>query len=144
MNKFWIGVGLLVAIAITLLAFQTDINLDLGADQQELIVRDLETECIQDHNSVSSISLNGQKIIFEGNYRENGTTADLDYNYRRSGDQITLNIISEPSGTPSDYWNDCQVSINYVADTQRLEPGTYTVTVQHNGEEAEKQVISIE
>ena len=144
MNKFWIGVVLLVAIALTLIAFQSDIDLDLDSDKQELVVRDLETECQKDHSSQSSISLRGQKLFFEGNYRENGTTARLDYSYSQSRDEVKLNIISEGTGVPSDFWDDCLVSINYEANTQNLEPGVYTVSLQHNGEEVERQSIEIE
>lgn len=144
MNKFWIGVSLLVAIAITLITFQSSIDLNLDSDKQELVVRDLETECQKDHSSESEISLRGQKLYFEGNYRENGTTARLDYSYSRSGDEIVLNIISEGSGTPSDYLNDCKVSINYEMNTQSIEPEVYMVSLQHNGEEVERQSIEIE
>lgn len=144
MNKFWFGASILVIIALALIGFQNGINLGLEDDRDQITVRDLETECENDQNSESLVSLQGRQIFFNGNFRENGTTAKLDYGYTQSEDEIVFNILSEGVGAPSDFVNDCRVSVNYEANTQRLEKGIYTVIVQHNGEEAERQIIDVE
>ena len=99
MNKFWTGVGVLLAVAV---------------------------------------------IAFQGDFPIETTEADLDYRYKQTNDQVTLNIISTDSTETNNFVNDCLKSVVYKAHTKPLQPGDYHVKVQHNDKTVVEQIIEVE
>jgi len=136
MTKFWGAV--LVVFLIGLAATFSTAN-----DTTKLEVNDLETECRYDRNEDTSIRLNqDNSLSFKGHFPVNSIESNLDYRYS-SGDDIVLNVRSQNQPVPQNFWNNCLASAVYDFDTQQLEPGSYPVTVKHNGERIEKVVIRV-
>jgi len=136
MSKFW---GFVLTIIIIGILAVTVLD-----DQNEITFTELETECREDRQTNHQISLTEDNTVkFEGNFELNSTKADLDYNYRRSGDRIILNIISRDSEQPEDFQRECLASGVYEAETITYQ-GQYTVVTQINGETIERRVINFQ
>lgn len=143
MNRFWGGVGVLVALAVLLLVFESSTGVDFGGEDP-ITVFDLETECRANSNQ-SSVSLDDRRINFEGSYAVGSTKADLGYRYRESGNSLRLEIFSESRISEDEtFMDDCLGQVRYRMRTPRIDTGTYEVRVFHNGEMARTTVISIE
>lgn len=134
MSKFWAACGLLlvVGIGLTFLPSGDGINFT-----------DLETECQYDRGSNSDIDLNHRRMSFSGYYPVESPEANLNYDYSISGDEITLNIRSSDTAPLTDFYNTCNAVAVYDAETDRLESGSYMVTVNHDGERADRKVIRV-
>lgn len=134
MSKFWAGVGLLLVtgLAITLIPSGDGINFT-----------DLETECRYDRDSVTDIGLEHSRMSFSGHFPVESPEEDLTYRYSVSGDEINLNIRSSEAAPLTDFYDTCKAVAVYDAETERLEPGTYMVTVKHDGERADRKVITV-
>lgn len=135
MAKFWGGVVLVFVLALALLAVE--------GSHGNIDVKDLETECRYDRGEQVNIQLKDRQLHFDGHFPVNNPDASMSYRYRESGDRIVLNVKSSRVRPPQIFKDDCLGSGVYRAHTGELEPGKYTVIVEHNGEEAEKQIIEV-
>jgi hypothetical protein len=136
MSRFWIGVSAVFLIGLAVIFSAT-------GHQPDVTINDLETECRGDRAEETSISLaQDNSLSFEGYFPVENTNSDLNYRYS-SGEDIVLNIRSQNLPSPADFWNNCLASAVYDIDSPALEPGTYSVTVQHNGERVEKRIIRV-
>lgn len=137
MNKFWpvVTIAFLIGIAAAFLTFN-------GSNAATAI--DLETECRYDRGEDVYFGLSGQnKLLISGNYPVENTDVDMNYEYSRTDDQITLNIKNSELPRPDSFVDACLGSAVYEIKTPGLEPGFYTVTVQHNGEPVETRVLKL-
>lgn len=136
MTRFWGAAGLLAVIGFAAIV--------LGAGQSNTVtVYDLETECRYDRTTETNINLNEDNSLqFEGHFPVENSNTNLEYSYSGGGN-IVLNIRSEDTAAPTSFWNDCLASAVYDVRTSQLNPGTYSVEVQSNGERLEKRIIRI-
>ena len=123
---------LLTGLAITLIPSGDGINFT-----------DLETECRYDRGSTADIDLEHSRMSFSGYFPVESPEEDLTYRYSVSGDEINLNIRSSDAAPLTQFYNTCKAVAVYDAETERLDPGTYMVTVKHDGERAERKVINV-
>ncbi|MFB6208497.1 MAG: hypothetical protein ABEJ69_04040 [Candidatus Nanohaloarchaea archaeon] len=135
MAKFWGGVVLVFVLALALLAVE--------GSQATIDVTDLETECRYDRGEQVNIQLQDRQLYFEGYFPVNNPDASMSYGYSKSGERVVLNVKSSRVRPPQVFRNDCLGSAVYKAHTGSLEPGEYTVIVEHNGREAKKQMIEV-
>lgn len=136
MTRFWGAAGLLAILGFAAIV--------LGAGQSNTVkVYDLETECRYDRTTETNINLQRDNSLkFEGHFPVENANNNLDYSYS-GGNNIVLNIRSQDSPAPVSFWNDCLASAVYHVETPQLNPGTYSVEVQSNGERLEKRIIRI-
>lgn len=136
MTRFWGVAGLLAIIGFAAIM--------LGAGQSNTVtVYDLETECRYDRATETNINLNEDNSLkFEGHFPVENSNTNLDYSYS-GGKSIVLNVKSQDSSAPASFWNDCLASAVYHVETSQLDPGTYSVELQSNGERLEKRIIRI-
>lgn len=137
MSNFWGVVGTLFAVGIAMILIGNQ------ATSSGINFTDLETECRYNQQEVTDVSVNleNDRLSFEGQFPTNNTRSDLSYDYRVSGDEITLNIVPEKRERPSSYVNTCLGIVNYRAQTDSIEDGRYRVEIQHDGERVEEKVI---
>jgi len=135
MSRFWPVVTIVFLVALVLLA--------LHFDQGSLNIHDLETECRFDSGQSSNIGLSDAgAVTFNGAFFVDNPDSELDYGYTRNGGQITLNVRASNTPLPDSYVDNCKGIARYSASTEPLPPGSYTVTLQHNGKTVKEQVIS--
>jgi hypothetical protein len=136
MIRFWGAAGLLLVLGIAAIL--------LGTGQSNAVmVYDLETECRYDRGEETYISLNeDNSLTFKGHYPLNNINTDLDYSYSGGGN-IVLNLRSQQSSVPVNFWDDCLASGVYHIQTPQLEPGTYPVEIKSDGERLEKRIIRV-
>lgn len=146
MSKFWGAVGVIFILAVALLLLE-GFSLNGGQDRpgsSDINFRDLETECRLQPAEETSITLNDDNSLgFEGHFARDATTADLDHSYRTRNNELTLNVKSDGQKENTTFEDNCLVSVKYIASTGPLQPGVYTVKVQHDGEQVERQVIEV-
>lgn len=136
MSKFWTVVTILLITGIVLLA----------VDRQQtdgIEFTDLETECRYDTASNTDVGLEHNRITFSGYFQTDSPEANLDYRYSVSDSNIELDITTRDSILPESFYDTCLASVVYDAETQRLEPGEYTVNVYHDGVKQDKSVIRV-
>lgn len=138
MTKFWTVVTAIIVVGLATLAVASN------SSQDQLDVRDLETECRYDRGEQTNIELTpDNRLKFNGQFPVENTNAELKYDYSRSGDRIVLNIESEQMETPESFVNSCLGAAVYSAETPQLEEGSYEVTVRHDGEKVERQRLRV-
>lgn len=136
MTKFWAVVTVLIAVGLGLLLVQ---------ESNPVNFTDLETECRYDRGTVSQIGLEHDRLSFSGHFPVENPEADLGYSFSRSDDHVTLNIRKSGDRPLTSFWNDCKAVAVYEGEMRdQLESGSYTVTVKHAGEEADKRIIRID
>lgn len=128
MNKFWIGAGTLLVLA---LLFITASMAGSGVE-----FRDLETECQYDRGEVSKVSLEDDQLHFDGHYPVQDTQATVDYKFSRSSNSVKLDIVTKEGEEFEDLTDRCRGVAVYDAHTSELDTGSYKVEVLHNGERA--------
>jgi hypothetical protein len=136
MTKFWAVVTIIIAVGLGLL---------LAQESNPVNFTDLETECQYDRGVDSNIHLENNRLRFYGHFPVENPEADLSYDFSQSSDHVTLNIQKSGDTPLTSFWNDCKaVAVYDGVMREKLEPGSYTVTVRHAGEEADKRIIRIE
>lgn len=135
MSKFWTIVTVLFLIGIV-------VNLT-AEDEQTINFTDLETECRYDRTADSKVNLNNRKLQFSGQFPVENPSTQLSHTYQESEGRITLNIEASNQFILQDFFDNCRALAIYDGSTDRIEPGTYLVTVNHDGREAHKSVIEI-
>jgi len=138
MNNFWGGVVLLIAVTVVLLAVG-----DREKPQSSINFTDLETECRAAGETANYRLAADNSIEFSGRFNEINTLAQLDYEYSKTDDRITLNVQSEADPITEGYEGNCLASVVYKAETPPIEEGRYVIDIQHNGETAKKQIIRV-
>lgn len=142
MSKFGSGVlVLLITAFVFLYTFPGHVPFQ---DDGEIRFTDFETECRLDGRE-ADVNLRGKTIRFSGHFPTEHLTAERDYTYRQTSDSITLDILADDteSAEDRDFLDDCLASVVYDARTNQLEPGDYHVTLRHNGETVESQIIEV-
>ncbi|PSG99418.1 MAG: hypothetical protein BRC29_04850 [Nanohaloarchaea archaeon SW_7_43_1] len=136
MTKFWAVVTVIVAAGFGLLLVRAS---------NPVHFTDLETECQYERGTVSNMDVRHNKFYFSGHFPVQNPDTDLSYSYSQSDDEVTLNIQKSDDSPISDFYNTCNAVAVYDGFTnERLEPGLYTVTVKHAGEETDKRKIRID
>ncbi len=134
MSKFWISAGAIVAIGL--------IAIIGTVTAQEVFFTDLETECRFDRDESVDVTVSDDnELQFNGYFPVQSTSADVRYDYDRSGDRIVLNVYADNDQEPESFRDTCYASGVYEASSIEYE-GRYTVVVQHNGEEVDRRVIN--
>lgn len=136
MNKFWVIITGFVLFGIVA-AFAA------GNNNSDLTIYDIETECREDREERTTITLKDDNSLgFEGYFPVENTKSNIDINYKE-GQSIVLNVKSQSLPAPDFLWNNCLASGVYDLQTEPLNEGRYSVEVKHNGERAEKRIISV-
>lgn len=135
MSKFWTIATLLLLTGITLLFYP--------GQSQGINFTDLETECRYDRQAANEIDLNHRRMSFQGQFPVNNPDADMSYSYSKTSNSVTLNVQSSPMPDLTSFYNNCKAVGVYDAETERLEPGRYMVTLEHNGREVNKRIIEV-
>jgi len=137
MEYVWGGLTAFVLVLVLLVA-------GVSGQSQGIELKDLETECKYDRTEETHISLtNDDTLVFEGMFNVESPDSDLNYDYK-SGNQIVLNLQTNENPPTPTFVDDCRGIGVYHFETSQLEPSTYGVEVQVNGERKEKQIITVE
>lgn len=137
MEYIWTG---LTALILVLALLATGVT----GQSQGIELKDLETECKYDRTEETHISLtDDDRLVFEGMFNVESPDSDLTYDYK-SGNQVVLNLKSKENPPTPTFVDDCRGVGVYHFETSQLEPGTYGVEINVNGERKEKQIISVE
>ncbi len=143
MSTFWNSVAAIFIIAVVLLA--ADMSTDNGfSTDSEIHFTDLETECRYDRRAMVEVGSEQDSVTFQGRFHVPQPSEGIDYDYSRTGNQISLNVFTENSTSLNDYSGTCTGLAVYDGKTRSLEPGLYYVTVRHDGEKVEEVGIRIE
>ncbi|MFT4892384.1 MAG: hypothetical protein ACI8Z7_000156 [Candidatus Nanohaloarchaea archaeon] len=135
MTKFWAVVTVLIAVGLGLL---------LAQEANPVNFTDLETECRYDRGTVSQMDVRHDRLYFSGHFPVQNPEADLSYAFSQSNDHVTLNIQKTGDTQLTSFVDDCKAVAVYEGSMRdQLEPGRYTVTVKHAGEEVDKRIIRI-
>lgn len=137
MERIWTGLTALVVLLVLLLV-------SVSGQPQGIELRDLETECQYDRAAETHISLTDDNtLVFKGQFNVESPDSELSYSYK-SGNNIVLNLQSTENPPTPTFVDDCRGLGVYHFRTSELQPGTYGVEVQVNGERQEKQIITVE
>lgn len=136
MNKLWVALSGLFILGL-FSAYTA------AGNNSNVKINDLETECREDREKSTKIELsNDNSLRFNGYFPVESTNSDLDIVYK-GGNNIVLNVESEPLKADNFLWSDCLASGVYDLQTNSFEEGRYSVEVKYNGKRAEKRIIRI-
>ncbi len=136
MSKFWSFVTVVFIIAVALVV--------VDKNQDTITFTDLETECRYDRGEEAVINLNQDDSLgFSGHYPISGTSAELSLDYSRGQGYVALDVRARNVREVVNFSQSCRGSVIYDAKTRSLEPGEYLVTLRHNGETVNQQLIAV-
>lgn len=140
MTKFWPVVTTVLVVGVVALLLT-------GSQNSAIHFSDLETECRYNDNveeiEKHHISLQDDRLVFEGVYPVQHTNSRTGFDYSQSGGEITLDVTSEDLEASDNFIGTCLGTVVYDAQTRQLDEGRYTVTLRHDGDLVDQRVIVV-
>jgi len=134
--KFWGITGVIVLIAFLTLTTTATVLAD------DINFTDLETKCVYENAPPTNMEFTRENTVkFEGSFDYPNVKADLDYEYTKTDNRVTLNIIAENGEEPESFQDTCLGQVIYDAETGPLPEGRYLLQLEHNGEKQEEMIV---
>ncbi len=136
MDKFWIVVTSVFVIGVIMVLF--------AGGGTSMTVKDLETECQYRQTPGQSVNIMADSIRFSGNFPVNNIEQEPAVSYSVNGNRITFEVDVEEAEEPESFYYNCLASAVYDVETSKKPgPGNYILSVVHDGEVAERRIVTI-
>ncbi|MBC5793074.1 MAG: hypothetical protein H8Z69_03480 [Nanohaloarchaea archaeon] len=136
MDKFWIVVTSVFVIGVIMVLF--------AGNGTSMNVKDLETECQYRNSPGQTVDIKADSLRFSGNFPVNNIQQEPKVSYSVSSNRITLEVDVSDVEEPESFYYNCLASVVYDVETDsKPGPGNYILSVVHDGEVAERRIVTL-